>query len=153
MLTIKKGDIIAEAYQVDAIVNAANDGLWRGGGVCGAIFQAAGTGLEKECKQIGHCDTGSAVITKAYNLPCRFIVHAVGPVYSAERKEQSIALLASAYTKAIETARKNGVKSIAFPLISAGIFGFPYDLAKETEVKAINKAIEAEDMDVRLILR
>ena len=153
MLTIKQGDIIKEANEVDAIVNAANEGLWRGGGVCGYIFQAAGRELDKECSSIGHCDTGNAVITGAYNLPCKYVIHAVGPVYNAENKEECKDLLYQAYINAIKRGQEKGVHSIAFPLISSGIFGFPKDLAKDIAVKAINRAIEGTDMDVRLIIR
>ena len=153
MLTVKQGDIIAEAYEVDAIVNAANENLYRGGGVCGLIFSAAGSGLDKECGQIGHCDTGNAVMTKAYNLPCRYIIHAVGPVWGEQNKAESARLLASAYTQAINRAKEKGIKSVSFPLISAGIFGAPKEEAKRIAQEAINKAIKGLDMDVRLIIR
>lgn len=120
----------------DAIVNAANEGLWAGGGVCGAIFSAAGHDqLQAACAAIGHCDTGSAVITPAFHLKARFIIHAVGPQWAGGTHHEP-QLLYSAYHKSLELAKENGCHSIGFPLISAGIFGYPTD-------KAWRKAIQA----------
>ncbi len=109
----------------DAVVNAANDGLWAGGGVCGAIFAAAGHDkMEAACQKIGHCDTGSAVITPGFDLKAKYIIHAVGPRFiDGLHKEPE--LLYSAYRKSLELAVENGCKSVGFPLISAGIFGYP----------------------------
>ena len=125
---ILRGDITK--VKADAIVNAANENLWEGGGVCGAIFAEAGSeALATECGKIGHCDTGDAAITSACGLKtAKYIIHAVGPVwhgglYGEER------LLRSCYTKALELAEQNGCESITFPLISAGIYGYPKEAA------------------------
>ena len=120
----------------DAIVNAANEGLLAGGGVCGVIFAAAGYAeLQAACDAIGHCDTGSAVITPAFRLNAKYIIHAVGPVwYGGESGEPQ--KLYGAYRRSLELAVENGCRSIGFPLISAGIFGYPQD-------KAWHKAIQA----------
>ncbi|MBR0134918.1 MAG: macro domain-containing protein [Clostridia bacterium] len=109
----------------DAVVNAANDGLWAGSGVCGAIFSAAGySKLREACLRIGHCDTGSAVITPGFDLKAKYIIHAVGPVYKDGRHGEP-ELLYSAYYRSLELALENGCGSIGFPLLSAGVFGYP----------------------------
>ena len=113
----------------DAIVNAANEGLWAGSGVCGAIFAAAGyEELQEACSKIGHCDTGSAVITPGFGLKAKYIIHAVGPIWK-DGKHQEPELLYGAYYKSLELAAAHGCRSIGFPLISAGVFGYPVDLA------------------------
>ena len=120
----------------DAIVNAANEGLWAGGGVCGVIFAAAGMSeLQAVCNAIGHCDTGSAVITPAFRLNAKYIIHAVGPVWNGGDNGEPQKLY-GAYRRSLELAVENGCRSIGFPLISAGIFGYPQD-------KAWRKAIQA----------
>lgn len=123
---VKKG---VTKLDVDAIVNAANEGLQEGGGVCGAIFREAGADkLQKACNRIGHCKTGSAVITEAFDLPQKYIIHAVGPVWNGgDHHEEK--LLRGAYKRSLELAKEAGCRSIAFPLISAGIFGYPKDQA------------------------
>ena len=133
-ISIQKTNITDLA--TDAIVNAANDGLWAGGGVCGAIFRAAGHDqLQAACAAIGHCDTGSAVITPGFRLKAKYIIHAVGPRwYGGHHQEPQ--LLYSAYTKALELATMNGCHSIAFPLISAGIFGYPLEGAWRKALQA-----------------
>ena len=109
----------------DAIVNAANSGLWAGGGVCGAIFRKAGYDeLTAACNAIGHCDEGSAVITPGFGCPCKHIIHAVGPQYVDGRHGEPEALY-GAYKKSLELCVENDIHSIVFPLISAGIFGYP----------------------------
>ena len=120
----------------DAIVNAANSALQEGGGVCGVIFATAGRAeLQAACDSIGHCDTGSAVITPAFHLSAKCIIHAVGPIwYGGENGEPQ--KLYGAYRRSLELAVENGCRSIGFPLISAGIFGYPHD-------KAWRKAIQA----------
>jgi O-acetyl-ADP-ribose deacetylase len=126
-----RGDITAE--RVDAIVNAANGALRRGAGVCGAIFEAAGVGLEAACAAIGACATGDAVVTPGFALPARWIVHTVGPVWHGGDRGEPAAL-ASCYRRSIEVARSVGATSIAFPAISTGIFGYPIRAAAETAV-------------------
>ena len=106
----------------DAIVNAANEGLFRGSGVCGAIFAAAGDGLEEECMQIGHCNTGEAVITKGYNLKNKYIIHAVGPIYPCPDCKK---LLYGAYYNSLLLADKNKCDDISFPSISTGVYNYP----------------------------
>ena len=112
----------------DAIVNAANSGLWAGGGVCGAIFRQAGYDeLTAACNAIGHCDEGSAVITPGFGCSCKYIIHAVGPQYLDGKHGEEKALY-GAYKSSLELCVKNKIHSVVFPLISAGIFGYPlYD--------------------------
>lgn len=118
----------------DAIVNAANEGLWAGGGVCGAIFRAAGhASLSEACRKIGHCATGSAVITPGFDLKAKYIIHAVGPVWRGGKNGESSAL-SVAYRRSLELALDNGCASIAFPLISSGIFGYPAEEAWKTAI-------------------
>jgi O-acetyl-ADP-ribose deacetylase len=132
-----RGDITGE--RVDAIVNAANGALRRGGGVCGAIFAAAGPELDAACAAIGSCATGDAVVTPGFSLPARWIVHTVGPVWhGGDRNER--ALLASCYRRSIEVARAAGATSIAFPAISTGIFGYPPGPAAEIAVASVSAA-------------
>lgn len=125
MSTIEIRKVSITDLDTDAIVNAANDGLWAGGGVCGAIFKAAGyEQLQAACNKIGHCDTGSAVITPGFNLKAKYIIHAVGPRWK-DGKHKEPEQLYGAYYKSLELAAANGCRSIGFPLISAGIFGYP----------------------------
>ena len=113
----------------DAIVNSANEGLRAGGGVCGAIFRAAGRDdLQRACDEIGRCDTGDAVITPGFALDARYVIHAVGPVWSGGRSGEA-ELLASCYKRSLDVAAENGCRSIAFPLISSGIYGYPMEEA------------------------
>lgn len=118
------GDLVALPFRVGAVVNAANEGLVAGGGVCGVIFRAAGPGLQSACDKVAPCPTGDARMTPAFAIDAEHIIHAVGPRYrdgSAAEK----ALLASAYTSALRLADDAGLESIAFPAISTGIYGFP----------------------------
>jgi O-acetyl-ADP-ribose deacetylase (regulator of RNase III) len=141
------GDITTET--VDAIVNAANTGLRRGGGVCGAIFAAAGPELDDACAAIGHCTTGDAVITPGFQLPARWIVHAVGPVWHGGDRDEP-ALLASCYRRSLEVAADAGAHSIAFPAISTGIFGYPAGPAAEIAVATVRTTDTAIEI-VRLV--
>lgn len=121
---------------VDAIVNAANDRLWEGGGVCGAIFKEAGSAeLTKACSEIGGCNTGDAVITPGFKLPAKYIIHAVGPVWHGGNQNEP-KLLYSAYKQSLLVAKENDCHSIGFPLISAGIFGYPKDQAWRKAIQA-----------------
>ncbi len=136
MSTISIQKVSITDLGTDAIVNAANEGLWAGGGVCGAIFRAAGSGrLQRACNKIGHCDTGSAVITPGFDLKAKYIIHAVGPRWSGGNHGEPEQLY-GAYYKALELALENDCTSIGFPLISAGIFGYPIPHAWERAIAA-----------------
>src|SRR5947208_13686040 len=129
-----QGDITAES--VDAIVNAANEQLAPGGGVCGAIHRAGGPSIAAECRRIGHCPTGGAVATTGGDLPARWVIHAVGPLWhGGDRGEAE--LLASAYRCALDEAARVGARSIAFPAISTGIYGYPLVEATAVAVDAV----------------
>ena len=124
------------ALETDAIVNAANRGLRAGGGVCGTIFIMAGfKDLEKACDEIGHCDVGSAVITPGFRLKAKYIIHAVGPVWCGGNDGEA-ELLYGAYRRSLELAVENGCRSIGFPLLSAGSFGYPQEEAWRVALKA-----------------
>lgn len=152
MGTIKtvKGDITIQ--RVDAIVNAANERLLQGGGVCGAIFAAAGARkLQKACDAIGYCATGDAVITEGFELPASYIIHTVGPVWHGGESGEE-AKLASCYTRSLEIAETKGLKTVAFPSISTGIFGYPVEKAAKTAVKAVKDYVKDKDMEVLWVL-
>ena len=139
-IEIKKNSITN--LETDAIVNAANNSLSAGGGVCGAIFLAAGyQQLQEACNRIGHCDTGSAVITPGFDLKARYIIHAVGPRW-IDGNHGEPEQLYNAYRKALELAADNGCRSIGFPLISAGIFGYPAKSAWNTAFEACSDFLE-----------
>jgi len=131
-IEVLKADITT--LEVDAIVNAANETLLGGGGVDGAIHRAAGTELFDECYQIGGCPTGEARLTKGYRLPAKFVIHTVGPVWSdGEHGEPE--LLASCYKSVFKIARENGIRSLAFPAISCGVYRFPVERAVKIAVR------------------
>ena len=122
--------------EVDAIVNAANSELAPGGGVCGAIHRAAGPALARACAALAPCPTGEARITPGFRLPARFVIHAVGPIWSGGRADEP-ELLASAYRATVRLARTQGVRSLAFPAISTGIYGYPLAAATATAVATV----------------
>lgn len=139
--------------KVDAIVNAANSGLVMGGGVCGMIFQEAGiTDLKAACAKLSPIPTGTAVITPGFNLLSKYIIHAVGPIYSSIDPKQSEEVLYSAYYNSLKIARENDCKSIAFPLISSGIYGYPKKDALIVATKAIRDFLLNEEMKVYLVI-
>jgi len=133
LIELQQGDITKQ--EVDAIVNAANTSLLGGGGVDGAIHRAAGRKLVVECMTLRGCRTGDAKITKGYNLPAKHVIHAVGPTYS---NPDAPALLASAYKRSLEVAVDNNIKTIAFPAISTGIYGYPMGEASAITLRTIH---------------
>ena len=136
----------------DAIVNAANNHLLAGGGVCGAIFSAAGADeLQKACDKIGYCKTGDAVITKGFHLKAKYIIHTVGPVYGQNPKEEEQQLY-SCYQKSLKLAKKKHLESVAFPLISSGIYGYPKTEAMKIATKAIKDFLAENEMQVFLVV-
>ena len=149
--TIIRQDITR--MQVDAIVNAANTQLAMGGGVCGAIFRAAGPArLQAACDKVSPIQTGEAAITPGFDLPAKYVIHAAGPVYQQWNPVESARLLRCAYRSSLELAEKNHCASIAFPLISSGIYGYPKDQALEVAVSAIREFLADHDMDVYLVI-
>ncbi len=140
-LTVLFGDITK--LHVEAIVNAANNSLLGGGGVDGAIHRAAGPQLLEECKRLGGCQTGKAKITKAYRLPAKYIIHTVGPIYQ-DGKHHEAQLLASCYRESIRLANEYLIKSLAFPCISTGVYGYPKEEASNIAWNTVNHIISEE---------
>ncbi len=151
VVSVVQGDITT--IKAEAIVNAANAALKAGGGVCGAIFRAAGAdALSQACDAIGRCPTGEAVITPAFGIKsARYIIHAVGPVYSAYPPDKARDLLRSAYRAGIRLAVQNGCRSIAFPAISTGIYGYPLDEACREAADVCSSEAAAHGVTVTLV--
>ena len=148
-LRMLKGDI-TKVSDVEAIVNAANKSLLGGGGVDGAIHRAAGPKLLEECRTLHGCNTGEAKITKAYDLPCKYVIHTVGPVWNGGRRKEA-QLLADCYRNSLQAAIDNGIRSVAFPSISTGVYSYPLKEAAEIAVTAVNEFIEEHPGELDLI--
>ncbi|HEV2021662.1 MAG TPA: O-acetyl-ADP-ribose deacetylase [Terriglobales bacterium] len=145
-----EGDLVEQ--DVDALVNAANSSLLGGGGVDGAIHRAAGPGLLAECRNLGGCPTGEARLTRGHNLKARFVIHAVGPVYRGH--PQDAELLAAAHRSSLELASRHNIHSLAFPAISTGAYGYPFDEAAGVALETVKRYLEAHpEIDlVRFVL-
>ena len=148
IITTTKGDITK--LSVDAIVNAANTSLLGGGGVDGAIHRAAGHRLLEECITLNGCKTGQSKITKGYNLPAKFVIHTVGPIwYGGNKNERE--LLKSCYITALNLAKENGIKTIAFPAISCGVYHFPLEEACKIATDTVREFISKNDCFEKIV--
>ncbi len=149
MMKTMRGDI-TKVTDVEAIVNAANTSLLGGGGVDGAIHRAAGPQLLAECRTLHGCETGQAKLTKAYDLPCRYVIHTVGPVWmDGDHGEPD--LLASCYRQSLKVAVENGIRRVAFPSISTGVYHFPIDLAAEIAVHTVKQFMDGHEGALEMV--
>lgn len=148
-IIVVEGDITAQ--DVDAVVNAANESLLGGGGVDGAIHRAAGPGLVEECRRIGGCPTGQARITGGHKLKARYVIHTVGPVWRGGGNGED-ALLASCYRESLRLAREHGLRRVAFPAISTGVYGFPIERASRIALRVILDFLASEESAPRVVL-
>jgi O-acetyl-ADP-ribose deacetylase len=143
-----KGDITR--LKVDAIVNAANSSLLGGGGVDGAIHKAAGPELYEECRQLGGCGTGEAKITRGYELPAKWVIHTVGPIWNEGRRGEA-EKLARCYRNSLSLAARHSIRAVAFPAISTGAYGFPYRLAAEIAVREASAFLRSHDTPQQVV--
>ncbi len=149
MITAVKGDITKIA-DIEAIVNAANTSLLGGGGVDGAIHRAAGPELLEECRALHGCDTGQAKITGAYHLPCQYVIHTVGPIWrGGDANEEE--LLANCYFNSLKVAVENGIRNVAFPSISTGVYRFPVERAAAIAVDTVSRFLETHPNEIEVV--
>ena len=148
-IKLVQGDITK--YEVDAVVNAANESLLGGGGVDGAIHRAAGPQLLAECRALCGCRTGQAKITQAYNLPAKYVIHTVGPIYHGGAKGEA-RLLASCYRQSLELARAHDCRTVAFPAISCGVYGYPVADAARIAIGTIREFLGENNLPERVLL-
>jgi O-acetyl-ADP-ribose deacetylase (regulator of RNase III) len=149
-LSVVRGDITK--MEVDAIVNAANRSLLGGGGVDGAIHRVAGPELLEECRTLGGAQTGEAKITKGYNLPAKYIIHTPGPIYDAYPEEEAAQLLARCYEESLKRADEVGAKTIAFPCISTGVYGYPKYDAAVIAIKTVKEYLQRGVSDIEEVI-
>ncbi len=149
IIRMVQGDI-TKLSDVEAIVNAANRSLLGGGGVDGAIHRAAGPQLLEECRTLHGCNTGEAKLTGAYNLPCKYVIHTVGPVWNGGRKNEA-QLLADCYRNSLQAAVNHKIRSIAFPSISTGVYSYPVEEAAEIAVSTVNEFVKNHPYEFDLV--